>query len=260
LPGEVDTLADRPDHIFVHPRLFTIADGPKPVRSKKTHAWALVDKLAAGSLTAGSDQERAKIREEQENVGTLLAFLWASEQGLFLSPVTLADMLESPHRDHQCKLIVKKAGNNIMTPAGKLQDATSGLAAATHSLMLSMQSAENTRLLKRAEHKSAKSLIRNFSPRQQAQFTKLCTKHMQLAPVMPAFSAACSAEKAPDRATNLIAHESRKWKGTFSASGLSPGSWPGDAFPRKETRANREGSPHSCFTHGPLFRKGPPWN
>lgn len=219
LPGEVDTLAGRPNHIFVHPSLFTIADGPKSARSK-TLAWAIVDKLATELLTAGSDQERAATREEQENVGTLLAFLWASEQGL-LSPVTLTDMPESPHLNHQCELIVKKIGNNITTPAGNSPNVNSGLAVATHSLILSMQSAENTRLLERAEDKSAKSLIRNLSPRQQSLFTKLCTRHMQSAPVMPAFLTACLAEKAPHRATNLIAHESRKWKGTFSASGLS---------------------------------------
>jgi hypothetical protein len=95
LPGEVDTLAGRSNHIFVHPSLFTVADAPKSARSK-TLAWTTVDELATESLAAGSDQERAATREEQEKVGTLLAFLRASEQGL-LSPVTLADMPESPH-------------------------------------------------------------------------------------------------------------------------------------------------------------------
>jgi hypothetical protein len=63
----------------------------------------MVDKLATELLTVGSDQERAATREEQENVGALLAFLWASEQGL-LSPVTLTDMPESPHLNHQSSM------------------------------------------------------------------------------------------------------------------------------------------------------------
>ncbi len=56
---------------------------------------------------------------------------------------------------------------------------------------------------------------------QQALFTKLCTTHMKEEPIMPNFLTSCLAEKTPLRATNLIAHESRKWKGTFSASGLT---------------------------------------
>jgi hypothetical protein len=84
-----------------------------------------------------------------------------------------------------------------------------------------MQQTESTRVQERAEDKSAKSLIRNLSPRQQGLFTRLCTNHMHKDPVVPAFLTACLAEKAPHRATNLIAQDTRKWKGTFSASGLS---------------------------------------
>ena len=84
-----------------------------------------------------------------------------------------------------------------------------------------MQKAETTRLQERAEDKSAKSLIRNLSPVQQALFTKLCTSHMHKEPTMSSFLTSCLAEKTPLRATNLIAHESRKWKGTFSSSGLT---------------------------------------
>jgi hypothetical protein len=84
-----------------------------------------------------------------------------------------------------------------------------------------MQTTEDTRIKERAEDKDAKSLIRNLSPRQQTLFTRLCTTHMQTAPVMPEFMTRCLAEKAPHRASNLIAHEVRNWKGTFSAAGLS---------------------------------------
>jgi hypothetical protein len=209
LPGEVDTLANRPNHLFVHPRMFTKSDGPKSVRSK-TLAWHLIENLTEGLIAAESDQERAEIEEEQDNVGTLLAFLWASEQGL-LTPVTLTNIPESPHLNHQSELIVKKI-SAITAPTGKSLDLASRLAVATHNLvMLSMQSTETTRQNERAEDKSAKSLIRSLSPKQQAQFTKLCTGFPSIMP----------SGESPHRATNLVAHESRMWKGTFSASGLS---------------------------------------
>ncbi len=218
LPGEVETLDKRPNHLLVHPRIFTRADGPKSIRSK-TLAWAIIQQKKEELASAGSEQEKSDIEEEQENLGVLLAFLWASEKGL-LTPVTLSDMEESPHLNHQCELIVNKIRASTAPQAGTLNTA-SGLAVATHSLMLSMQNTENTRIKERAEDKSAKSLIRNLSPSQQALFTRLCTTDMRKAPAMPAFLIQCLAEKAPHRASNLIAHEARNWKGTFSAAGLS---------------------------------------
>ena len=220
LPGEVETLANRPNHILVHPRIFTMAEGPKTIRSKAL-AWNIIKRMNEELANAETDQERADVTEDQENLGVLLAFLWASEKGL-LTPVTLSDLDESPHLNYQCELIV---GKIRATPAsqttGSSLDSASGLAVATHSLMLSMQKTESTRIKERAEDKSAKSLIRNLSPRQQALFTRLCTTHMHKEPEMPPFLIQCLAEKAPHRASNLIAHEVRKWKGTFSDAGLS---------------------------------------
>ena len=79
--------------------------------------------------------------------------------------------------------------------------------ATTQSLMLSMQHRESTRILERAEDKSAESLIRNLSPKQQGLFLKLCTSHMHKKPIMSLFLTLCLAEKAPQRATNLITQE-----------------------------------------------------
>jgi hypothetical protein len=75
--------------------MFTQSECPKSVGSE-TLAWGAIENRAEGLIAAESDQERAEIREEQDNIGTLLAFPWASEQGL-LNPVTLTDMPESPH-------------------------------------------------------------------------------------------------------------------------------------------------------------------
>ena len=106
LPGEVETLKMRPNHLLIHPRIFTKADGPKSIRSK-TLAWAIIQQKKEELASAVSAQEKSDIEEEQENLGVLLAFLWASEKGL-LTPVTLSDMEESPHLNHQCELIVTK--------------------------------------------------------------------------------------------------------------------------------------------------------
>jgi hypothetical protein len=170
---KVEKLANRPNHLLIHPRLFTTAGGPKTMRSK-TLAWAVIKELSEELAAAETDQERAEVTKEQENVGILLAFLWASEQGL-LTPVRLSDMRESPPLNHQCELIVGKLHSPATPAAGRTLDSASGLAVATHSPMLSMQKTEATRLQERAEDKSAKSLIRNLLPSQQALSAKLCT-------------------------------------------------------------------------------------
>jgi hypothetical protein len=219
LPGEIDTLEGMPNHIFVHPRIFTRAGGPKTVRSKDL-AWGVIKQLTEELAAATTDSERTDIGEEQDNVEGLLAFLWASERGL-LSPITLGDMGESPHVNHQCELIMNKIRTPVKPQAGTSLDTASGLAVATQNLMLSMQNGETNRLKERAEDKSAKSLLRSLSPRQQALFTKLCTNDMRNAAVMPAFMTSCLAERTPIRATNLIQQASRKWKGGFSDAGLT---------------------------------------
>ena len=213
-----DTLADRPNHLFIHPRLFTKTEGPRTIRAKAL-AYAIIENLNSDFQASTSEQEKLEVKGEMQSAEVLLAFLWASEQGL-LTAVTLSDMAESPHLNHQCELILDKIRKD--TPqTGSTLDSAGGLAVATQSLMLSMQQRESTRLLERAEDKSAKSLIRNLSPKQQGLFLRLCTSHMHKPPTMSPFLTLCLAEKAPQRATNLITQETRKWKGTFSASGLS---------------------------------------
>ncbi len=163
LPGEVDTLQGMPNHLFVHPRIFVRVDGSKSVRAK-TLAWGVIKQLTEELAAATTEGERADIAEEQDNVEVLLAFLWASERGL-LSPVTLNDIEESPHLNRQCELIVEKIRTPVNSQAGNFLDPTAGLAVATQNMILSNQQMEATRIRERQEDKSAKSLIRNLSPR-----------------------------------------------------------------------------------------------
>jgi hypothetical protein len=123
--------------------------------------------------------------------------------------------------NHQCELVSNKIQTPVNSQAGTSLNSASGLAVATHGLMISMQNAENHRIQERAEDKSAKSLMRNLSPRQQALFTKLCADDMGTVAKMPPFITSCPAEKTPIRATNLVQQASRKWKGGFSEADLS---------------------------------------
>ena len=187
LPGEVeDTLANGPNYIFIHPRTFTQADGPKSIRAKAL-AWASIEQSTEELTGVGSAEEWAEITKEQENMGVLLTFLWASKQGL-LNSVTLSDVAESPRLNHQCELIAQKIRSPVAPTAGASVDTDSGLATATQSAMLSVQKTEETRKLERAEDKSGKSLIQNLPPpRQQVLLTKPRATHVHKAPVMPAF-------------------------------------------------------------------------
>jgi len=119
----------------------------------KHFAFALIKELNQELANTATEQEKVEICEEQDNVGVLLAFLWASEQGL-LAVVTLLDVQESPHLNHQCKLIVQKVCNTVTPQAGTSSlDPTGGLVIDTQSLMISMQKTESTRLKERAEDK-----------------------------------------------------------------------------------------------------------
>ena len=85
LPGDQeDTLADSPNHIFIYPRIFTKADGPRTSRAKAL-AYAIIKQLNLESADSTTDQEKAEVHDEMDNLEVLLAFLWASEQGLLTS-------------------------------------------------------------------------------------------------------------------------------------------------------------------------------
>ena len=62
-------------------------------------------------------------------------------------------MEESPHLNHKCELILGKIRKPNSPQSGSALDPAWGLAMATHSLMLSMQQRESTRILERAEAK-----------------------------------------------------------------------------------------------------------
>ena len=90
-------------------------------------AFAPIRQLNLDPTNASLDQEKTEVGEEQDSVsvGVLLAFLWASEQGL-LNAVTLSDVQESPHLNHQCKLIVQKIRKTVASQAGSSLDPAGG--------------------------------------------------------------------------------------------------------------------------------------
>jgi hypothetical protein len=165
LPGETDTLKDvLPNHLFIHPRYFTRFDGPKSIGAK-TLAMETIKYLNNEEEASETEEEKRGLRREMRNVEALLAFLWAAKQGL-LTQVHLTEMPESPHPNHQCELVMSKIRKTIPSETSTTSDAADGLAVATHSFMLAMNSNEATRIKEREEDKHEKLLIRNMSPRQ----------------------------------------------------------------------------------------------
>jgi hypothetical protein len=211
-----------------------------------------IQKLEADA-DPNSTQEQETIEAEKEYLEVLLAFLWASEQGL-LSQVTLDEMPESPHLNHQCELVMNKIRKSSTTNSPT--DAASGLAVATTSLMLTMTSHEATRVKERLEDKSKETLIRNLGPRQQGVFLKVCTDNMRTPPKMPEFLKMALAEKTPHKATNLIVSETRNWKGSFSMPGFHR--FLANGFlSQEENRSEPGGFTGFMFHPRTLFPSGP---
>jgi hypothetical protein len=147
-----------------------------------------------------------------------LTLVEPKHEGLF-TPVTFLDMPESPHLNHQCKLIVGKFAHQICSGnVVGLSLRTSGSHPQPHAFHAKDGGHQATR---KGRGQERQITYLQFVPSQQALFTKLCTTHMQEEPVMPNFLTLCLDKKTPLRATNLIAHKSRKWKGTFFTSGLT---------------------------------------
>ena len=138
LPGDQkDTLADRFNHFFIHPRIFTKASGPRTIKAKAL-AYAILKQLNLQLADLATEQEKLEVCEEMANLKVLLAFLWVSQQG-FLTAVTRSGMEESPHLNHQRELILKTNRKPATPQAGSSLDPARGSAMATQSLMLSMQ-------------------------------------------------------------------------------------------------------------------------
>ena len=78
----------------------------------KALAYAVIKQLNLELADSITDQEKAEVRDEMDNLEVLLAFLWASEQGL-LTAVTFSGMEESPHLNHQCEFILRKIASRI---------------------------------------------------------------------------------------------------------------------------------------------------
>ena len=57
-----DTLADRPNHLFIHPpRIFTKANGPRTSRAKAL-AYAIIEQLNSDLEDSTTEQEKAEVR------------------------------------------------------------------------------------------------------------------------------------------------------------------------------------------------------
>ena len=85
-----------------HPRIFIKTNTSRTIKAKAL-AYAIIKQLNLESADLATEQKKSEVHEELANLEVLLAFLWASEQGL-LTAVMLSNMEESPHLNHQCEL------------------------------------------------------------------------------------------------------------------------------------------------------------
>jgi hypothetical protein len=225
LPAEDCTvLQGRPNHMFIHPRLFMAMEEPKSARAR-TLAAEIIDELNDRDDDAEDKQTKKVVEKEKKDVGTLLAFLWVSENNL-LTPITVQETPGNPQLNQRCEQVHTKvrrgAVPTIVTGmtnpmlGGPNSDDTAGLAVAAQSLTMVMTSNENIHIREREEDKGSKSLIRNLGPTQQSLFTRLVTEHMREPPEMSDFMKLVLHEKSPAKATQLIVAQMRKWKGTSS--------------------------------------------
>ena len=64
---------NRPNHLFIHPRIFTKADGPRTSKAKAL-AFAMIKQLNLELLAdSTTEQEKSEVREEMDN---LEVFSW----------------------------------------------------------------------------------------------------------------------------------------------------------------------------------------
>ena len=106
-PEKNGILKKKPNHIFIGPDIFYLAQGAKIVRSGELAAL-IIDKF---TIDADDDDQVAQAKlDEAGTTEFLLAFLWASENNR-LTPISLeepgeSDVLNSIHRAMKARLLV----------------------------------------------------------------------------------------------------------------------------------------------------------
>lgn len=224
-PEDCTDLKDQPNHMFVHPKHFIRMNGPR-TKQASSFAMSIIKELNdRHDEAADNAQARTAVEKEKDEVGPLLAFLWAAETGA-LTGVTLSDTPESTQINQRCERIrAKIRGDAPGAPGGPAPNGPTGtdatsLAVAAQTLTLVMTANEKTRVEEREEDKSSKSLIKSLGPQQQGLFMDLATDHMGTPPAMSQFMKDVIKEKSPVKATQLIVAQMRRWKGIVSLASL----------------------------------------
>jgi hypothetical protein len=234
--ADCTVLQKRPNHMFFHPKHFIKQNGPKS-KSAASFALSIIATLnrrheKARNPDDATDNVQAlvDIEDEKVEVCSLLAFLWAVENGL-LNGIDLKELPENPRLNQRCEEIrARIRGGSTPTTATTVPGPTTGagltgvdaasLAVSAQALTMAMTRNEQTRLEEREEDRGSKSLFRNLGPKQQNLFLRLATEHMTLEPDMSDFMQGVIKEKSPVKASQLIMAETRRWKGTVSTASL----------------------------------------
>ena len=222
--GRSTILETRPNHCLITPGVFDEVGGAKLISSKD-----LAFNIIEAFQTAAADDDEISAEREAEATGLedLLAMLWASATGL-LREVSLVDVPESAMMSHLIRGVkgklsgtrVPSTGTVVNTAPGEGSTSMEMMAASSQSMVALLSRFQEGAESDRRKKESEKSILKTMGPTQRGLFTSLCTRRMNVEPVMTDFMINLTTSKTPQKALNLIQSETRDWEGTFSVGGF----------------------------------------
>jgi hypothetical protein len=229
LPAEGNgILRGHPNHVLVNGDLFLMANGIPTVNSS-TFAIQIINFLRVvghGDADDSSDDESmiAAKKEASEGAETILAMLWASENGR-LTPIQLQDVpdngsLNQIIRNVKSKLYTDtRHGADTVTRSGNGERSTeeaNAWAVSSQSIVQELNRMHESREADRAQKESNMSLLKTLNPSQKRLFTTLCKSDFVSEPVMSPFMTSLIMTSSPQKAIGVIKVETGDWEGTFS--------------------------------------------
>ena len=224
-------LRGHPNHLLINGDIFLMASGAPNVRAKAL-AKKVIDFLRVVGHDEGSDEDDetddeemiAIKKEASAGAETLLAMLWASENGV-LTPINLQDVpdngtLNQIIRNVKSKLTTGGLGGSGPVIAEEIGERGAAEAAAwavsSQSIVQELNRMHESREADRAQKESNTSLLKTLNPSQKQLFTNLCKPDFTSEPVMSPFMTALVSSSSPQKAIGVLKVESGDWEGTFS--------------------------------------------
>ena len=219
-----DILKEMPNHLMVVPDVFLMAEGAANVKARDLAItfieWVRTDP------DEEDDEETADARKTLGEGGeTLLAMLWASDQGR-LTQVPLSDPPESPELNQIIRGIKKKVNptpdrNEREGGRGNTDDdypnfRDDAWAISSQSIVRELNRMHESRESEREVKEASQSLFKTLGPAEKELFTSLCTTDLSIEPEITQFMITLATVKTPQKAVGLIKTATRYWEGTFT--------------------------------------------